>query len=77
MQVDPSRAVRVWASLAEDEPGDVIGYVAHVIGLGADRLKLADKERLREDLSTKLREYRCVFWFEGSVDGVLIFLTGI
>uniref|UniRef100_A0A9J2Q8E6 Condensin complex subunit 1 C-terminal domain-containing protein n=1 Tax=Ascaris lumbricoides TaxID=6252 RepID=A0A9J2Q8E6_ASCLU len=59
-KVDPSHAVRVWASLAEDEPGDVIGYVAHVIGLGADRLKLADKERLREDLSTKLREYRCV-----------------
>uniref|UniRef100_F1KQ64 Condensin-2 complex subunit D3 n=1 Tax=Ascaris suum TaxID=6253 RepID=F1KQ64_ASCSU len=68
-KVDPSHAVRVWASLAEDEPGDVIGYVAHVIGLGADRLKLADKERLREDLSTKLREYRVddrhipkVFW---------------
>uniref|UniRef100_A0A915AMC9 Condensin complex subunit 1 C-terminal domain-containing protein n=1 Tax=Parascaris univalens TaxID=6257 RepID=A0A915AMC9_PARUN len=68
-KVDPSRAARVWASLAGDEPGDVIGYVAHVIGIGADRLKLADKERLREDLSMKLREYRVddrhipkVFW---------------
>ncbi|KHN82436.1 Condensin-2 complex subunit D3 [Toxocara canis] len=56
--IDPSRAARVWFSLAVEEPGDVISYVAHVIGLGAERLSSIDKQRLRKDLSAKLHDYK-------------------
>ncbi|VDK53765.1 unnamed protein product [Anisakis simplex] len=45
-------------------------YVAHIIEAGADRLKAADKTKLRDDLSSKLREYRVderhipkIYWF--------------